>query len=69
MWFPLALTVGNPATDIFLPSTDGKVDDYIYPFVRLLHVLAHHPDYSDEPKEIAAMAKCVLRAIYRSRRN
>ena len=39
---------------------DLKIQRYIYIFLRLIHLLAHHPDYATDPEDLKSIAKSVL---------
>ncbi|KAL7414966.1 armadillo-type protein [Mrakia frigida] len=38
-------------------SQELKVQNYDFIFVRLIHLLAHHPDYTNEPEDLKSIAK------------
>jgi len=42
------------------PLLELKVENYIFIFVRLIHLIAHHPDYTNEPEDLKSIARWVL---------
>ncbi|CED83559.1 Sister chromatid cohesion complex Cohesin, subunit PDS5 [Phaffia rhodozyma] len=40
-------------------SERRMIDRYIFIFIRLIHTLAHHPDYTNEPEDLQSIAKYI----------
>ena len=58
-WISCLLVSISSLTLPLVYDPDLKIQRYIYIFLRLIHLLAHHPDYATDPEDLRSIAKSV----------